>query len=353
MVSRTGFLAVENVSGFANLTAKEQTAFRIVCGSVAGMGFGLDGCFWRRAVIPDQWNFNVCLFGLVLSLLTRWFFTPEQKRSLYLAALTEGLLLGDSQTLFPTAYAFPLLLALGRNPNVGRDIIFLESLFFYFILTNRDHLWLIDAWLNQSTSTWEFVVTALIVFAWILLVVITRKFLSEWKTVISCAFLFLIGVGAYFLLAPFSMADPPMNWGYPRTIWYFLAVSRGQYCSTVYTGNIEDLLPQWRIYGKIAIEQFGVVYLVAAAIPLFFLVGMRPLVQRWILAMSTIWFLVSQLIIAVVDTSQSILSYESNETSVAATHFVLAILAGCGFMVAGAYGARSSKREPRPLRGQC
>ncbi|HEV2453758.1 MAG TPA: DUF2723 domain-containing protein, partial [Verrucomicrobiae bacterium] len=39
-VSRTGFLAVEYVSGFANLTAKEQAAFRIVCGGVAGMGFG-------------------------------------------------------------------------------------------------------------------------------------------------------------------------------------------------------------------------------------------------------------------------------------------------------------------------
>ena len=202
MVSRIGALAAENVPAFTALSSKEQRAIRIVCGGVAAMGFGLDGCFWRRAVVPDQWNFNIFLFALTLCLLTRWFFAPEQKRYLFLAALTGGLLLSDSQALFPTAYALPFLLAFG-SPNLGRDILFLPGLFFSFILATNSHLHWFDFWLNQSTLPCEIFATALVVFVWIVLLANTRKFFSEWKTAIPCVCLFLIGVSTYFLLAPF------------------------------------------------------------------------------------------------------------------------------------------------------
>lgn len=346
LVSRIGALAVENVRAFAHLSAKEQTAFRIVCGCVAGMGFGLDGCFWRRAVVPDQWNFNVFLFALVLCLLTRWFFVPEQRRFLYLAALTQGLLLSDSQALFPTAYALPFLLALGA-PNVGRDILFLFSLFFCFILATNGHLHWFDSWLDQSTLPCEIFATALVVLVWIVLLAITRKFFSEWKAAIPCVFLFLIGVSTYFLLVPFSMADPPMNWGYPRIVaGFFHAVSRGQYCAPVFVGNFGDLPPQWNMYGKIAMEQFGVIYLVMAAIPLLFLLKLPSLVRRWVLAMITVWFLLAQLMLVALNMSPDKSTCELDEPFFSATHFVLALLAGCGFMLVGACCARPACKTP-------
>ncbi|HEV2455310.1 MAG TPA: hypothetical protein VGY98_13685, partial [Verrucomicrobiae bacterium] len=302
---------------------------------------------------PDQWNFNICLFALVLSLLTRWFFTPEQKRDLYLAALTEGLLLSDSQALLPTALALPFLVALG-NPALGREIFFLLAALFCFALAINAQLHLFESFMNGATRIRDVTATALAALFWIVLLVKTRQFFSEWITSISCVTLFLAGISAYFLLPAFSMANPPVNWGYPRTVeGFFHVLSRGQYGQAEVATKLSDLLRQWFIYGNIAVDEFGAVYLAAAAIPLLFLRKMAPLNRKWFLGLFIVWLLVSELMLIHLNISWDNSTYELNETFFSATHFVLAILAGCGFMLAGAYYARSSKRKPRPLRGQC
>ncbi|HEY1787489.1 MAG TPA: DUF2723 domain-containing protein [Verrucomicrobiae bacterium] len=339
MVSRIGLLAAENTHAFTALSAKEQTAFRIVCGAVAGLGLGLDGCYWNMAVVANQWNFNVFLFALTLCLLSRWFFAPEQKRYLYLAALMQGLILSDSQALFPTALALPFLVALG-NPNLGRQIFFLLTLSFWSFMALNDHFYWFEFGSSNSTEmsthNFELGVTMLVMLVWIILWAVTRKFFSEWKTTILCVCLLLAGISTYFLLSIFSMADPPMNWGYPRTVeGFFHVAGRGQYGKSGYVENLQDLLIQWTIYGKIAKAEFGIVYLAAALIPLFFLHKMPLLVRKWILGLVTVWFLISQLMLMALNLSPDKSTYELNELFFSATHFVLALLAGCGFMLAG------------------
>jgi transmembrane protein TMEM260 (protein O-mannosyltransferase) len=348
MVSRIGFLAVENVGCFQDLSLKEQKSFRIVCGCVAGLGFGLDGCFWSRAVIADQWNFNVFLFSLTVCLLTRWFFAPQQRRYLCLGALMLGLVLGDSEALFPAAFALPFLLALG-DPKVGREIFFFISVFFCGVLVINPYSHWLDRWLDYSTFPCEITATVLVVLVWIILLILTRKFFSEWKTTLSCALLFFAGTSAWFLLPLFSMADPPMNWGYPRTVeGFFHVISRGQYGADYFVVTFHGLLVQWAIYGKIAIEQFGLVYLAAASVPVFLLHKVPSLARRWIIGLLAVWFFLSLTMSVALNISLDKSSYELNQSFFSPAHFLLAVLAGCGMMLIAAFWARPAQKIVTP-----
>jgi hypothetical protein len=55
MVSRGGALIVEGPRGIKQLLPKEENRLRVVCGAVAGLGFGLDKWFWHQAIIVDTW----------------------------------------------------------------------------------------------------------------------------------------------------------------------------------------------------------------------------------------------------------------------------------------------------------
>ena len=340
MVSRVGYLAVENAGGFKELTVKEQKSFRVVCGCVAGLGFGLDGCFWSRALIADQWNFNVFLFALAVCLLTRWFFAPQQKRYLCLAALMLGLVLGDSEALFPAAFALPFLLALG-DPKVGREIFLLIGAFFCAVLATNPY----SHWLDPSTFPCEIIATVLVVLVWIILLILTRGFFSEWKTTLPCVLLFFTGASDWFLLPLFSMADPPINWGYPRTVeGFFHVITRGQYGSDHFVETFHGLLMQWAIYIKIAIEQFGLFYLAAAAIPVFLLHKIPSPVRRWIIGLLAVWLFLTLIMLVALNISLDKSTYESNQLFFSPTHLLLAVLAGCGMMFIGAFCARPASR---------
>jgi hypothetical protein len=241
--------------------------------------------------------------------------------------------------------ALPFLLAIG-NPNLGREIFFLLTLFCGSLMVANDHFYWFDFGLAESTSAsthaFELGVTVLVALVWTFLWAITRRFFSEWKTTIRCVGIFAAGISTYFLLSIFSMADPPMNWGYPRTVeGFFHVAGRGQYGSLEFSENLHDLLIQWAVYGKIAVEQFGVVYLAAAAFPLLFFHKMPPLVRKWILGLIAVWYLISQLMLMALNMSLDKSTYELNAVFFSATHFVLALLAGCGFMLAGVYCVRA------------
>ena len=64
----------------------------------------------------------------------------------------------------------------------------------------------------------------------IVLTMRTKRLGTDWKPVLIMAGLWLVGV-SFYLYEPISgMTNPPMQWGYPRTVeGFFHALSRGQY----------------------------------------------------------------------------------------------------------------------------
>src|SRR5205823_13278252 len=66
--------------------------------------------------------------------------------------------------------------------------------------------------------------------AFIYLAVVTWKLGFEWLIVILLGVCWVAGASFYFYMPLSGMSDPPMMWGYPRTVEGFIhAFTRGQY----------------------------------------------------------------------------------------------------------------------------
>jgi hypothetical protein len=87
LVSRVGFSAVENLENFRTFSSLEQKSTRVICGAVAGLGIGLDGCLWCKTVVADTWPLSLLLFALIICLLTRWIFGRHPMRYLLAASV--------------------------------------------------------------------------------------------------------------------------------------------------------------------------------------------------------------------------------------------------------------------------
>ena len=231
----------------------------------------------------------------------RWFFVRQQKFYLYASAFIHGLTLSESQALVPATLALVFLVALGDR-KLGREMLFAVSIVLWGILLMGDSLPHLGWYLGPALRGVLIIAGALTTLTWATLSFLTQRFFSEWKATSICAVLFLAGICFYFLLPVLSMTTPPVNWGYPRTVeGFFHVLSRGQFESIQPTSSFSHLAMQWNIFGKIADNEFGPIYLIAAAIPLFVLHRVSLLVRRCLLAWLTAWFLISLLMLVGLD----------------------------------------------------
>jgi hypothetical protein len=335
MVSRVGLLSIESVPNFQKFSPVEKQAVRLVCGCVAGLGFGLDGCFWCKTVIADSWPLSLFLFALAVCLLTRWFFAPERKRDLYLAALVFGLALSESQALIPAAFGLPFLLTAG-NRKIGREIFFGIGIFLCGLLLLKHRPEQLGWTINQADQRILVCVASISTLIWAVISAQTRRFFSEWKTTGTCATLFFAGLGAYFVLPVLSMTNPPMNWGYSRTVeGFFHLVSRGQFESLNPTSSFQQLLVQGGIYANAAKNDFGAIYLLAAITPFLLLRSISSSARPWLIGSLAAWFFFTLLM--VIGLSPDRLAVEYVKPYFAATHLFLAVFSGCGLMLVAAF----------------
>jgi len=93
IVSRGSQLILERLARFTQMPSKSQNSVRIVCGVVAGAGFGFDGCFWRNCVVVETWPLGILLFAVTLSLLLCWSHDTRRDRYLCGAFFCYGLTL--------------------------------------------------------------------------------------------------------------------------------------------------------------------------------------------------------------------------------------------------------------------
>ena len=201
-------------------------------------------------------------------------------------------------------------------------------------------------WFVDTSSQNILIGTAVITtVAWGGLSFLTKSFFSEWKITSLCAFLFFFGVSFNFLLPVFSMTTPPVNWGYPRTVeGFFHVLSRGQFESLNPANSFTELLSEWKFYGKVAMDDFGLIYLIAAALPFLLLQRFSSLVRRWLGGLFAAWFFISLLMLLVLHLNRSNLEYV--KPFFAATHIVLALLAGYGLMLVMAIFGRPVPAKP-------
>jgi tetratricopeptide (TPR) repeat protein len=176
----------------------------------------------------------------------------------------------------------------------------------------------------------------------------TRELGREWKAVLFMGLLWTLGAAFYFYEPLAGMSDPPMQWGYPRTVeGFFHALSRGQYEKSNPTDIIQDpmrFISQLGLLISGLADSFGWVYLFIASLPFFFLWRMKNRERAWIIGLAAIYLCIGVLLTIIMNTSLDRQNALLCEVFFTASHAVVAIMIGYGLALLAAYMATHYER---------
>ena len=342
MVSRGSSMLIEGIETIKGVPRQWENAICSVSGFVAGALLGLDIFMWSESVVINR----ISLFGVpwliaVIACLMRWMYAPQQRRYLYLAMLLYGLCATIHQTLLLSAMGIEVLIALA-SPKLGRDLFIINSVIYILgvLLTGT-----IPALQNMSSieSQLFHIVGIGSICASVWLVIETKGAMSEWKPAILMGVAWVIGICVYFYEPISCMTDPPMQWGYPRTVeGFFHALSRGQYESIHGSNIFADPKKFGFQLGYIVTglsESFSWVYIFIGLLPFGYLLKMHKRERSWIIGLTAIYVCLSVLLVILIDVTPDRSSTDLNKVFFTASHGLFAMMIGYGLALLAAYTA--------------
>ncbi len=344
MVSRGSSMLIEGIEVIKDVPRQWENAICSVSGFVAGTLLGLDIFMWSEAVVINR----ISLFGVpwliaVIACMMRWMYAPQQRKYLYLAMLLYGLCATIHQSLLLSAMGIEVAIALAL-PRLGRDMFLGNSLIFLIgLLFMGMHN--VPALNNMSSIERNlfFIVGIGSLAAGVWLAMETKAFFSEWKTVVLMGVMWMVGVLVYFYEPLSCMTDPPMQWGYPRTVeGFFHALSRGQYETAQGTDIFHDpkrfAFQLWYIVQGLS-ESFNWVYMFIGLLPFAFLHKMHKRERSWIIGLTAIYFCLAVLLVILLNVSSDRSSSDLNKVFFTASHGLFALMIGYGLTLIAAYTA--------------
>ncbi len=395
LVSRGSSLLMEGIEELKAMAGRWQSAICMVSGFVAGMLIGFNGFMWSQSVIVEVYSFSVASLMAVLLCLLRWIYAPHQRRYLYLALFFHGVCFTNHQTLIVAALGIEIAIAasnfrLGRYLWLGNTIIYfgawilsaenilttLEAnhaifiifhvvgvcsvlLYFWFALLTREGfqelsldfsmllLFLALAGLPKL-GFWGAVLAVGGLFGWAKYARATWKLGWEWLAVIICGLCWIAGAAFYFYMPLAGMSNPPMEWGYPRTVeGFWHAFTRGQYEKTNPTDIIHDpgrFLTQLSMLGTGIIEEFNWVYAFLALVPFAFFFKLHKRERAWIVGISAIYFFLAVLLLILLNPPPDRAAQELVRVFFTASHTLIALMVGYGLTLVAAFMATHYER---------
>ncbi len=352
MVARGGAYLLEGTRGLKQCEGKTGVWLRVAAGYAAGMVFGLDRAIWSQAVVVEAWALSHLLCSLLLCLLLRWTFASGQVRPLYEALFVYGLVLCTNQGLLIAAPGFAVLLALGDRA-LGRNVCLVTALLVgvAFVALRLGVLPADIEAVAQFSSLWPVYGLAGLaaLTAGAVLAVKARCLFTRWKPVLAGSLLLGLGLSPYLYLPIASMTNPPMNWGYPRTVEGFgHLVSRGQYERIRPTDNLGRFAQQLWGYGETTASDFGLIYLFPCLVPFWFHRRMPPSGRRWMVGLLSLYVCLSVFLIAMLNPSGDRASQDLVRRYFSTSHLVLAVWMGYGLVLAGAFLQRPTRKIADP-----
>jgi hypothetical protein len=339
LVCRGGAMILEGVAGFKRLPANDEKWLCAVSGCIAGFGFGFGGTFWGDAVIVETQPLGILLLSLTFCLLLRWVFALEETSYLYAAALVYGLTLTVSLEFSIALPALPFIV-LFQKPALGRDIFFATAvtIFLALIVHALGLLPMIIEGVTQLDSLfliWSLLATFAVLIS-VIGIVLTRRLLTEWRTVSVGGLTLLLGFSFYLYIAIASMTNPPVNWGYARTLEGFVhAISRGQFERLHPTSHFGDWLRQVGQYGIQTVREVGWPYLLCAILPFCFCHKMGPRERGWLLGLIPIFLCLSLFMVAMLNAPLDRAVMGMIKEFFVASHLILILWSGYGLVLLG------------------
>ena len=346
MVSRGSSMLIEGIEELKNTERHWENAICVVTGVVAGLLLGFDGFMWKESVVINRISlFDVPWIMVVALCLLRWLYAPHQRRYLYIGMFFFGLCATIHQTMLVAAMGIEVCIVIAL-PRLGRDLFLGNSIIFVLVLigSSLGKLPGYDA-LSPIFKVIFWVVGLGSIAAGVWTSAKTKAIGTEWKSVLLMGALWLAGASFYFYEPLSGMTDPPMQWGYPRTVeGFFHALSRGQYESSSPTDIVHDpmrfISQLGLLFGNHGLaESFSWVALLIALLPFFFIYKMQTRERSWIIGLASIYLCIGVLLTIIMNTSLDRQSYEEAKVFFTASHAVVAIMIGYGLALMASYMA--------------
>jgi tetratricopeptide (TPR) repeat protein len=346
MVSRGSSMLMEGIEELRDITGKWEGAICVVSGIVAGLLLGFGGVMWSESVAINR----ISLFGvpwvmIVLLCLFRWIYAPHQRRYLYIAMFFFGICTTVHQTLLVAAMGGEIAI-IATQRRLGRDVLFCNSLFYLFLLYAFSHQMvpsLLEALSNPIVGGLFHIIGVGSIIGCIILTILTKKFLTEWWPCIVMIVLFALGVSFYFYEPIAGMTDPPMQWGYPRTVeGFFHALSRGQYEKANPSNPFQDprrFIMQMGILIWDVAGEFNWVLVFVALVPLLFFFKMQKRERSWIIGLVSIYLCVGALLMVLMNVTPDRQTAELDKVFFISSHGIVAIMVGYGMALIAAFMA--------------
>lgn len=395
LVSRGSSLLMEGIEELKAMAGRWESAICMVSGFVSGMLIAFNGFMWSQSVIVEVYGFSVLSFTIVLLCLLRWIYAPHQRRFLYYAMFAFGISFTNHQTLIVAAMGVEVAIAaadfrMGRNLLLGNSILYVAGLLLkqQHILTALEanpailsifhavgicsiaaYIWF--AVLTRETFL-EFCADALLA-AGVLLVAASpqigkmglvlavaalgvflkiawgnRKLGMEWLVVIICGACWIVGAAFYFYMPLAGMSNPPMQWGYPRTVEGFIhAFTRGQYEKTNPTDIVGDpmrFITQLGMLGTGVVDEFNWVYAFLALVPFLFFFKLHKRERAWLIGIIGIYLCLGVLLLILLNPPPDRAAQELVRVFFGASHMLIAMMVGYGLTLIAAYMATHYQR---------
>ncbi|HWX21498.1 MAG TPA: DUF2723 domain-containing protein [Candidatus Binatia bacterium] len=407
MVSRGSSLLMESIEELKNMTGKWESAICMVSGFVAGLLMGLDGFMWKESVAVNRIAVSsVPWFLIVLLCIMRWLYAPHQYRFLYWALFVFGICFTTHQSLIVAAIGIEVAIAAG-SPRLGRDVFFGNFVIYalavlyhqvtdQYIFSNlaKDSLQVIfhgvgvfslaaSIWLALVTKTKGVEtgrnLTLLAFFAALEMMLLkkddsgtatfyalvalgsgagfgylawkTWRFSKEWLHVAVLGALWIVGFSFYFYEAVAGMTNPPMQWGYPRTVeGWFHALSRGQYeqpnPTNVLTEPGRFLGQLWMLAQGVA-DEYTWAYMLLALVPFAFFLRMQKRERAWLIGLAAIYFFLGVFLVILFNPTPDRASIDLVKVFFCNSHTIVACLIGYGLALTAAFMATNYQRFRR------
>lgn len=360
LVSRGSSLLLEGIQEFKNIDRKVEDMVCMVSGFVSAMLFGFNGFMWSQAVIVEVYTLSVLSFMAVLVSLMQWIHAPERRRYLYWAFFWFGICFTNHQTLIVAAMGIEVAV-LAASPRLGRDMFIGNSVVYLLGLLAKTKGWLTSFDNNGPLfMVYNAVGVISIAVAVYMLVKIGPPkvvlkwdlvpWVPDWTPLFACLGLWLAGAAFYFYMPLASMTNPPMNWGYPRTVEGFIhALTRGQYDKTNPTDTVSKFFAQIAMYFEGARDEFSLVYLLIGLIPFLFFMRMQKRERAWIVGLTAIYLLLAFLLLILLNPNVDRQSRDLSRVFFTASHIIIAIFIGYGLTLICGMALRLYEQFRRPL----
>jgi tetratricopeptide (TPR) repeat protein len=388
LVSRGSSLLMEGIEELKAMAGRWENAICMVSGFVSGGLIGYNGFMWSQSVIVEVYAFSVASLMIVLLCLLRWIYSPRQWRYLFYALFFHGISFTNHQTLVVAALGIEVAVA-AANFRMGRvfwlynSIVYLCGLilkangmlgpleqnhavlviyhivgicsiilYFWFTIITSESFpeFCLDGCL---TAFFLLLIAALFVNMFFIVLMLgalvgvvvfgweTRKLGLEWLVGLGCGACWVLGALFYFYMPLAGMTNPPMQWGYPRTVEGFIhAFTRGQYEKTNPSNIIEHpltFLTQLGMLGTGIVEEFNWVYSFLGLIPFLFFLKMHRRERAWLIGITAIWFFLAVLLLILLNPPADRQAQGLVRVFFTASHTLIALMVGYGLTLIAAY----------------